>query len=209
MKGGKGFILNEHQSRIHSRSFIGSTFNKWTPGILTNIKVLQRLSVINRLRPFYPFFLMVFGVRLQNVSFLMEAKRLRIPTIAFLNAYFGHWIVDYPILGNVSKRASLYYTYLFKEMRLSMRSLFLHRYVFRRSKNAYRRYYLGRSAITRESYLSDNLSIFKRHEKLLNNPMLIKLIQQGVNKSRIKALSSGSRVNKYVKKSKPYRRRKN
>lgn len=165
VRGAKGFILNEFSSLSYSKSFLGLIFNHWTPGILTNLKVLRRIIRINGLRLLFPFFLMVIGARLQNISLVMEAKRLRLPTIVFLNAYFGHWIVDYPILGNVNRRVADYYTYLFEEMRILIKSFFLHRYAVRRAKPVYTRLYFSTAAMKRDSILPPPLVRFAKFNR--------------------------------------------
>jgi len=88
---------------------LGISLGEWVPGMLTNKEVWSRLLAKNRIRFFFPLYVILFLSDAHMVNFVNEMRRLGIPTIGFLQPYIASWAVDYSFLTNLNHRLINYY----------------------------------------------------------------------------------------------------
>jgi hypothetical protein len=115
-KNGKVLIVNEFGLEELAQDEGMTILNKWIPGILTNKPVYFRLLKNSGFMLQLPAVVFLMKTQLNNVSFLNEARRLRIPSASFTEAHFNHLISDYTSLLRSDRDSSLYYLELFKSL---------------------------------------------------------------------------------------------
>lgn len=101
-----------YESRLISRmkaEEIGVRLGEWIPGMLTNRGIWSRLLYKNRIRYFFPLYVILFLSDPRMINFVREMRTLGIPTVGFMQPYVSSWIVDYPFLTNLNYRLINYY----------------------------------------------------------------------------------------------------
>jgi hypothetical protein len=88
---------------------IGVRLGEWVPGMLTNKGLWSRLLRSNRIRYFFPLYVVLFLSDPRMINFVREMRILGIPTIGFMQPYISSWVVDYPFLTNLNYRLLNYY----------------------------------------------------------------------------------------------------
>jgi hypothetical protein len=147
--GGKFLILNPAAPKRFTYEPMGLVTNTWVPGMLTNTFALQRISLVNQIKFFLPVGLIYMSNQLKLTSFLLEAKKLRMPIFAFVESYFANWIVDYPMVTSTAPAVLEYYQFFFNTLYGSVYNFMAYRYAIGRDE------------------LATNDSIFKRRVRLL------------------------------------------
>jgi hypothetical protein len=116
LNGGRYFYFNPFQPKLFVFHPFGLELSRWTPGLFTNKFVMRRIRALDRMPFFFPSALFLLSLGVKNVSFAKEAKRLLIPTIAMMGAYFNHRLIDYPILSNPTSPLATYILEVTKQM---------------------------------------------------------------------------------------------
>lgn len=109
---------------------IGVRLGEWVPGMLTNKGLWSRLLRKNRVRYFFPLYVILFLSDPRMVNFVREMRTLGIPTVGFIQPYISSWAVDYPFLTNLNYRLLNYYLiylrFQFTQVRKNLLFKFVH-----------------------------------------------------------------------------------